>query len=92
MKKNIRLYTVDEVNKTIGQINDMIESFRSLYRKKPTFIIMSLELAILLREQHDLMSQYEAINLNGEYLQVNRLFGMTCFASPALKNLEFEIR
>lgn len=42
MKKNIRLYTVDEVNKTIGQINDMIESFRSLYRKKPTFIIIYL--------------------------------------------------
>lgn len=90
MKKNI--YTVDEVDKTIGQINNQIESFRSLYRKKPTFIIISLELEILLRKQHDLMSQHEVIILNGEYLKVNRIFGMTCFASPALKDLEFEIR
>lgn len=92
MKKSVMLYTVDEIDKTIGQINNQIESFRSLYRKKPTFIIISLELEILLRKQHDLMSQHEAIILNGEYLKVNRIFGMTCFASPALKDLEFEIR
>ena len=92
MKQSVMLYTVDEIDKTIGQINNQIESFRSLYRKKPTFIIISLELEILLRKQHDLMSQHEAIILNGEYLKVNRIFGMTCFASPALKDLEFEIR
>lgn len=92
MKQSVMLYTVDEIDKTIGQINNQIESFRSLYRKKPTFIIISLELEILLRKQHDLMCQHEAIILNGEYLKVNRIFGMTCFASPALKDLEFEIR
>ena len=92
MKQSVMLYTVDEIDKTIGQINNQIESFRSLYRKKPTFIIISLELEILLRKQHDLMSQHEVIILNGEYLKVNRIFGMTCFASPALKDLEFEIR
>lgn len=90
MKKNI--YTVDEINKTIGQINHQIEHFRNLYRRKPTFIIISIALAILLKEQYDLMSQHEVIVLNGEYLEVNRIFGMTCFASPALKDLEFEIR
>lgn len=92
MKKSVMLYTVDEVNKIIGQINNQIESFRSLYRNKPTFIIISVELAILFKTQHDLMSQHEVIVLNGEYLEVNRIFGMTCFASPALKDLEFEIR
>lgn len=32
------------------------------------------------------------IILNDEALKLNRIFGFSCFSSPALSNLEFEIR
>lgn len=85
-------YQVDEINKTLGKINDQIETYRKIYRTMPTFIIISNELQKLLSLNNNLMGQYESIFINGGYLVANRIFGIICFVTPTLKDLEFEIR
>ncbi len=85
-------YTQKEINQTLGKMNNQIEAFRKLYRQKPKFIIISKELSILLRIQNCLMNQFEVIMLNGEPLEINRVFCFSCFVSPVLNDLEFELR
>lgn len=82
----------DEINEIIGKINNQIEIFRYAHHKRPTFIIISRDLEMVLRTQFRLLSQYEAVRLNNEYLEINRLFGICCFVSPVLSGLDFEIR
>lgn len=85
-------YTYEEIHKIFGKINDQIEEFRKSYGKKPMFIILSNNLALAFREVYGLTNKFEAINLNDEYLEINRLFGFACFVSPTLSGLDFEIR
>lgn len=85
-------YTQEEINQTLGKMNNQIEAFRNLYKQKPKFIIISEELSILLSMQANLMSQFEMIKLNGEPLEINRVFCFSCFVSPVLNDLEFELR
>jgi hypothetical protein len=89
MKKN---YKYEDIHKTMGKINNQIEVFRQAHHKKPTFIIISEELNYILKSQMDLMCQYEMIILNDEQIVINRLFGFSCFTSPVLSGLNFEIR
>ena len=65
---------------------------RRIYRIMPTFIIISNELQKLLSLNNNLMGQYESIFINDGYLVANRIFGIICFVTPTLKDLEFEIR
>lgn len=85
-------YTQEEINQTLGKMNNQIEAFRNLYKQKPKFIIVSKELSILLNMQSHLMNQFEVIMLNEELLETNRVFGFSCFVSPVLNDLEFELR
>ena len=85
-------YSISEINKTLGKINSKIESFRALYGKKPAFVIISKNLETILRTEFELTNQYEMIMLNDELFETNRIFGISCFVSPALSNLDFEIR
>lgn len=82
----------EEIHKILGKINNQIEAFRGMYHRKPKFIIISEKLEYILRNQMELMCQNEMIILNDEALKLNRIFGFSCFSSPALSNLEFEIR
>lgn len=81
-----------EIDKILGKINNQIEAFRGMYHRKPKFIIISEKLDYILRNQMGLMCQNEMIILNGDALHLNRIFGFSCFSSPALSNLDFEIR
>ena len=81
-----------EIDKILGNINKQIEAFTGMYHRKPKFIIISEKLDYILRNQMELMCQNEMIILNGEALHLNRIFGFSCFSSPALSNLDFEIR
>lgn len=92
MESVIEGYKWEEIHKVLGKINNQIESFRQLYHRKPTFIIISESLEYILRNQMELMCQNETIILNDETLNLHRIFGFSCFSSPALSNLDFEIR
>lgn len=92
MNLEIENYEWEEIHKILGKINNRIESFRGMYHRKPKFIIISEKLEYILRNQMGLMSQNEMIILNDEALKLNRIFGFSCFSSPSLSNLEFEIR
>lgn len=85
-------YEWDEIHKILGKINNQIEAFRRMYRRKPKFIIISEKLEYILRNQMELMCQNEMIILNDEPIKLNRIFGFSCFSSPSLSNLDFEIR
>lgn len=85
-------YNWEEIHKVLGKINNNIESFRQLYHIKPKFIIVSETLDYILRNYMELMSQNERIMLNDEMITLNRIFGFSCFSSPSLRNLDFEIR
>jgi hypothetical protein len=89
---NEKNYKYEDIHKTMGKINNQIEVFRKAHHKKPTFIIISEELNYILKSQMDLMCQYEMIILNDEQIVINRLFGFSCFTSPVLRGLNFEIR
>lgn len=91
-KRTEKFYTQEEINKILGKINNAIECYRFKYKSKPMFIIISKELAILFRKQCDLMSYHEMIILNNEPLEINHIFGFSCFVSPVLTGLEFEVR
>lgn len=92
VKKEIESYEWDEIHKILGKINNQIEAFRRMYRRKPKFIIISEKLEYILRNQMELMYQNEVIILNDEAVNLNRIFGFSCFSSPSLRNLDFEIR
>jgi hypothetical protein len=92
MNLEIESYEWEEIHKILGKINNQIEAFRKMYHKKPTFIIISKKLECILKNQMGLMCQNEMIILNGEELRLNRIFGFSCFSSPSLNNLDFEIR
>ena len=92
MNLEIESYEWEEIHKILGKINNQIEAFRRIYRRKPKFIIISEKLEYILRSQMELMCQNEMIILNGEELHLNRIFGFSCFSSPSLSNLDFEIR
>lgn len=92
MNLEIESYEWEEIHKILGKINNRIEAFRGMYHRKPKFIIISEKLEYILRNQMELMCQNEMIILNDEALKLNRIFGFSCFSSPALSNLEFEIR
>lgn len=85
-------YTEEDINQTLGKINDEIELFRYKYHNKPQFIVISKALEILLDRQTKLFNQHERIMLNNEILEINRIFGTICFVSYALHDLEFEVR
>ena len=90
--RTIESYEWKEIHKILGKINNQIEAFRNLYHRKPKFIIVSEKLEYILRTQMKLMSQNETILLNDEELHLNRIFGFSCFSSPSLSDLDFEIR
>lgn len=92
MDLEIESYEWKEIHKILGKINNQIEAFRGMYHRKPKFIIISEELNYILKSQMDLMCQYEMIILNDEQIVINRLFGFSCFTSPVLRGLNFEIR
>ncbi len=92
MNKEIESYEWEEIHKILGKINNQIESYKQLYHRKPKFIIISERLEYILRNQMELMCQNEMIILNDEELKSNRIFGFSCFSSPSLSNLDFEIR
>ena len=92
MNLEIESYEWEEIHKILGKINNQIAAFRKMYHKKPTFIIISEKLEYILRNQMELMCQNEMIILNDEALNLNRIFGFSCFSSPSLSNLDFEIR
>lgn len=92
MNKEIEIYEWEEIHKILGKINNQIEAFRKMYHRKPKFIIISEKLEYILRNQMELMYQSEMIILNDEELKLNRVFGFSCFSSPSLINLDFEIR
>lgn len=85
-------YTENEISLTIGKINNAIEFYRHEYRGMPQLIIISKALEILFNKQVELMSQHEMIMLNDKPLHTYRIFGITWLPSPALKDLEFEVR
>lgn len=85
-------YVEKEISLTIGKINNAIEFYRHEYRDMPQLIIISRELEILFNMQAELMSQHEMIMLNDKPLHTYRIFGIICLPSPALKDLEFEVR
>ena len=85
-------YEWDEIHKILGKINNQIEAFRRMYHRKPKFIIISEKLECILRNYMELMNQNEIITINNETVYLNRLFGFSCFSSPSLRNLDFEIR
>lgn len=91
-QKEIESYEWDEIHKILGKINNQIEVFRRMYYRKPKFIIISEKLEYILRNQMGLMYQNEMIILNDEAVNFNRIFGFSCFSSPSLSNLDFEIR
>ena len=88
----IKTYSQKDVDETLGKINNQIEAYRQIFKQKPKLILISKELEILFRECVNLMNQYERIMLNDEPIYINRVFGFSCLSTPALKNLEFEIR
>lgn len=92
MESVIEGYKWEEIHKVLGKINNHIESFRQLYHRKPTLIIISESLEYILRNHMELMCQNEKIILNDEMITLNRIFGFSCFSSPSLRNLDFEIR
>lgn len=92
MDLEIESYEWEEIHKILGKINNQIETFRKTYHRKPKFIIISEKLEYILRSQMELMCQNETILLDDEALNLNRIFGFSCFSSPTLSNLDFEIR
>ena len=92
MDLEIESYEWEEIHKILGKINNQIEAFREMYHRKPKFIIISEKLEYILRNQMELMCQHEMIILNDEQIVINRLFGFSCFTSPVLRGLNFEIR
>ena len=92
VKKEIESYEWDDIHKILGKINNQIEAFRGMYHRKPKFIIISEKLEYILRNQTELIYQNEMIIINNEPVYLNRLFGFSCFSSPSLRNLDFEIR
>lgn len=92
MDLEIESYEWEGIHKILGKINNQIEAFRGMYHRKPKFIIISEKLEYILRNQMELMCQYEMIILNDEQIVINRLFGFSCFTSPVLRGLNFEIR
>ncbi len=92
MDLEIESYEWKEIHKILGKINNQIEAFRGMYHRKPKFIIISEKLEYILTNQMELMCQNEMIILNDEQIVINRLFGFSCFTSPVLRGLNFEIR
>lgn len=88
----IEEYEWKDIHIILGKINNQIEAFRRMYHRKPKLIIISEKLEYIFGIQMELMRQKEMIILNDEELKLNRIFGFTCFSSPALRNLDFEIR
>lgn len=50
-------FTEEDINKTLGKINDEIELFRYKYHARPQFIVISKTLEILLDRQTTLFNQ-----------------------------------
>lgn len=48
MESVIEGYKWEEIHKVLGKINNQIESFRQLYHRKPTLIIISESLEYIL--------------------------------------------
>lgn len=92
MDLEIESYEWKEIHKILGKINNQIEAFRGMYHRKPKFIIISEKLEYILTNQMELMCQNEMIILNDEQIVINRLFGFSCYTSPVLRGLNFEIR
>ena len=94
--KNVEIvenyYTEEEVNKTLGKINSAIQLYRYNYNVMPQFIIISHPLEILLQRKINIMNERQMIMLNGNPTEIKIIFGVSCFTSPALIDLEFEVR
>lgn len=90
--KDEEIYSWEEIHKILGKINNDIELFRNKYHMDPNLIIISERLEYILKSQFDLMSHNEMIILNDKPLKINRVFSLSCLTSPALSNLNFEIR
>ena len=89
MKKE---YNEKDISKMMGKINHEIWQYRTKYRKMPQLLIISNDLEILLSMKLNLMNLSQMIIVNNNELQVHTIFGINCLTSPALNNLEFEVR
>ena len=94
-KKNIAIvesyYTEEEINKTLGKINNEIQLYRYNYGTMPQFIVISKPLEILLQRQMNIMNERQLIMLNGNATEIKVIFGISCFVSPALIDLDFKV-
>ena len=79
-------------SKIMGKINHEVWQYRTKYGKMPQLIIISRGLEILFSRQLNLMNLSQIIIVNNNELRVNTIFGINCLVSPALKELEFEVR
>lgn len=93
--KNVEIvenyYTEEEINKTLGKINNTIQLYRYNHHIMPQFIVISKPLEILLHRQTNIMNERQMIMINGEPIEIKIIFGVTCFVSPELIDLEFKV-
>ncbi len=93
--KNVEIvenyYTEEEINKTLGKINNAIQLYRYKYNLMPQFIVISRPLEILLHKQTNIMNERQMIMINREPIEIRIIFGVACFVSPELIDLEFKV-
>lgn len=85
-------YDIEEVDQTLGKINNHIQLYRCTHHIMPIIIIISKELEILLLHKYELASQRQCIMINNIPVHVILVFGIACIVSPELHDLEFEVR
>ena len=93
--KNVEIvesyYTEEEINKTLGKINNAIQLYRYEHYYMPQFIVISKPLEILLHKQTNIMNERQMIMINREPIEIRVIFGIACFVSPELNDLEFKV-
>lgn len=85
-------YTEEEIEKTIGKINFEVNRYKQEYGVTPQLILISREIEILFRMKLDLMIERQMIYLFNQPIYLYSIFGIACMVTPALKDLEFEVR
>ena len=86
------VYNKKDVSKVMGKINHEIWQYRTKYKEMPQMLIISNELELLLSYHLNLMDINKMIIVNNNELRVHTIFGINCLTSPALNDLEFEVR
>ena len=91
-EKREEYFAIDDINKTLGKINSEIQLYRHNYYKMPQFIVISKELELLLQSQMEIMNERQTVIINNNTMEIRIIFGISCFISPVLTGLEFEVR